>query len=184
MKDVLLRDAETLFGLFTDLVHRVLVTEILPDIADLDLTHAQVEALLFLVRHDPACVGDLADGLDISYPAATKAIDRLVAKGLVTRRESERDRRQSELTVTEDGREVIERIRVARRARLEAIFARMSGDDQRALLKGLKGFLTAGFMTDKELIMSTCQRCGVDCFTDCVVNQSHLAFLGCEISGV
>lgn len=184
MKDVLLRDAETLFGLFTDLVHRVLVTEILPEIADLDLTHAQVGALLFLVRHDPACVGDLADGLGISYPAATKAIDRLVAKGLVTRREGERDRRQSELTVTEGGREVIERIRVARRARLEAIFGRMAQEDQRALLKGLKGFLTAGFMTDKDLIMATCQRCGVDCFTDCVVNQSHLAFLGCEITGV
>lgn len=184
MKDVLLRDAETLFGLFTDLVHRVLVTEILPDIAELDLTHAQVEALLFLVRHDPACVGDLADGLGVSYPAATKAIDRLVAKGLVTRKESERDRRLSELSVTEAGREAIVRIRVARRSRLEAIFARMASEDQRAMLKGLKGFITAGFMTDKDLIMSTCQRCGVDCFTDCVVNQSHIAFLGSEISGV
>lgn len=184
MKDVLLRDAETLFGLFSDLIHRVLVTEILPDIADLDLTPAQVEALQFLVRHETACVGNLADGLDISYPAATKAIDRLVAKGLVTRKESERDRRQSDLTVTEGGREVFERLRVARRARLEGIFARMSNEDQRTLLKGLKGFLTAGFMTDKELIMSTCQRCGVECFQDCVVNQSHIAFLGCEISGV
>lgn len=184
MKDVILRDAETLFGLFSDLTHRVLVTEILPDLADLDLTPAQAEALLFLVRHDPACVGDLADGLDVSYPAATKAVDRLVAKGLVTRKESERDRRQSELTVTDAGREVIVRMRLARRQRLETIFARMAPDDQRALLKGLKGFIAAGFMTDKDLIASTCQRCGVDCFEDCIVNQSHLAFLGTEITGV
>ncbi|HEY9854974.1 MAG TPA: MarR family transcriptional regulator, partial [Stenomitos sp.] len=172
MKDVLLRDAETLFGLFSDLIQRVLVTELLPDLADLDLTSAQVEALHFLVRHDPACVGDLADGLDVSYPAATKAVDRLVAKGMVTRKESERDRRLSELTVTEAGREVIERLKLARRSRLETIFARMASEDQRALLKGLKGFITAGFMTDKELIACTCLRCGVDCFQDCVVNQS------------
>lgn len=184
MKDLLLRDAETLFALFGDLVHQVLVTERLGEIAEHDITHAQVDALQFLSRHDPNCVGDLASGLGISYPAATKAVDRLVAKGLVTRREGERDRRQSELTLTPEGRELVETLKVARRERLDAIFARMSGEDQKAMLRGLKGFITAAFMTDKALIAETCQRCGIDCFKDCVVNQSHLAFLGTEIERV
>lgn len=181
MKELLVREAETLFGLFTDLLERVLVTEVLAEIAPLDITPAQFEALQFLGRHDPNYVGDLALGLAVSYPAATKAVDRLVAKGLINRRESETDRRQSELTVTATGREVLERLYQARQERLEGLLGRMTGDDQRALLKGLKGFLTAGFMLDKRLIALTCQRCGVDCLSDCIVNQSHLAFLGSEI---
>jgi len=184
MKDLMLRDVDKLADLFSDLIERVLITQLLEDLGDHDITPAQVEALHFLARHDPNRVGDLAAGLGISYPAATKTIDRLVAKELVTRREGQRDRRQSELTVTDSGRELIATLRSARRERLEAILARMPSEDQKALLKGLRGFITAGFMTDKALIAATCQRCGTECFPDCVVNQAHLAFLGCDISGV
>lgn len=182
MRDQLVRDTEKLAVLFSELVHRVLVTQVLEPEAE--LTCAQLEALQFLARHDPNHVGDLAAGLDISYPAATKAVDRLVAKALVTRRESTSDRRQSELSVTEHGRELLETVLAARRTRMEALLLRMPAEEQRALLKGLKGFITAGCMLDKDLIEATCLRCGTDCYPECVLNQAHVALLGSAIPRV
>lgn len=184
MKDVFHRDADKLASLFKGLVERVLVQEVLGGLEDKDLTSAQLASLYFLARHESNVVGDLAAGLGISAPAATKASDRLVAKGLVSRREGERDRRHSKLEVTPEGLVLLESVLEARRERLTDILHRMSPEDQKALLKGLKGFITAAFMTDKELIRSCCENCGSDCFKDCVVNQAHLAFLGSEIHGV
>jgi DNA-binding MarR family transcriptional regulator len=184
MKGAWLREAEMLSGLFSDLIERVLVTDVLVGLADADVTPAQIQALHFLARHERNRVGDLTVGLGISYPAATKTVDRLVARGLIDRREGVQDRRLSELTVTERGERLLGEVLARRRERLDAILARMAPDDQRALLKGLKGFLTAGFMVDKELIAATCQHCGADCYQDCVVNQSHLAFHGTAIAPV
>lgn len=184
MRDVFQRDADKLASLFSGLVERVLVHEVLGSFDDLELTPAQLASLYFLARHESNVVGDLAAGLGVSAPAATKASDRLVAKGLVSRREGERDRRHSKLEVTPVGRELLESVLAARRERMSGILGRMTSEDQRALLKGLKGFITAAFMTDKELIRACCEHCGSDCFADCVVNQAHLAFLGHEIQGV
>lgn len=184
MKDLLLRDTETLFELFSDLYGKVLCNEPLKELEDLDITPAQVQALLFLARHSPNYVGDLADGLGISYPAATKAVDRLVAKELVTRQENAKDRRQSELTVTEHGMALLDRVRSERRERLEGILARMSPEDTKAMQRGLRSFVTAAFMKDRDLIVALCQRCGCDCYTECIVNQSHLALVGREIDRV
>lgn len=184
MKDLLLRDTETLFELFVDLFGKVLINEPLLELGDQDITPAQVQALLFLARHSPNYVGDLADGLGISYPAATKAVDRLVAKDLVTRQENAKDRRQSELTVTESGLALLDRVRTERRGRLDGILAKMSPDDTKAMHRGLRSFVTAAFMGDRDLIATLCQRCGCDCYTECIVNQSHLALLGREVDRV
>ena len=184
MNERFLRDADKLASLFTALVERVLVQEVLGNLEDQDLTPAQLTSLYFLARHESNVVGDLAVGLGVSAPAATKASDRLVAKGLVSRREGERDRRHSKLEVTPEGNALLEEVLHARRDRLSGLLQRMSQDDRRSLVKGLRAFLTAAFMTDKELIGACCEHCGSDCFSDCVINQAHLAFLGSEIHGV
>lgn len=181
MLDQALLDAEKLIDLFCDLTSKALDQDPLEECAELELTHAQVLALRFLARHRPTFVGDLADGLSISNPAATKAVDRLVAKRLVDRTENPGDRRVADLTITEEGLAAFNRLRGARRDRLQAYLDRMDPEDRRGLARGLRAFLTAAFMHDRSLITRICERAGTEHNPHCVVNQAHLALIGTEI---
>lgn len=59
----------------------------------LDLTMAQLKAVLFLVRAGRARSRELADGLGIAPSAATPLVDRLVDEKLARREDDPHDRR-------------------------------------------------------------------------------------------
>ena len=58
-----------------------------------DLSRSQWEGALFIQRHADCSIRELAEGLDVSHPAAVKLVERLQRKGLIVRRESSADRR-------------------------------------------------------------------------------------------
>ncbi len=73
-----------------------------------DLTVSQVRMLFLLLKvAAPIPVHEVADGVGLSLAAAGRAADRLVAAGLVDRREDERDRRVKRLSLTEAGHEFL-----------------------------------------------------------------------------
>lgn len=184
--DLFHRDAEKLVERFSELIREYLGDGAiaLAQGDDTDVTSPQIAALRFVDRHEPAYVGHLSAGLSITPPAATKAVDRLVVKGLVDRREDPGDRRQHLLTVTQTGRDLLDRLRVVRQERLSAVLFRMQESERKALLRGLRGFMTAALLSEPDLIASTCERCGIECFEACVINQAHLALYGQVISPV
>ena len=57
------------------------------------LTTRQMRAVLFLARHAPSTMSDLATGLDIGRAAASEMVDRLVEKGVALRETDPDDRR-------------------------------------------------------------------------------------------
>ncbi|ABW12523.1 transcriptional regulator, MarR family [Parafrankia sp. EAN1pec] len=67
------------------------------------LTVQQVEMLCLLHNRQPA-LGELADLLGCDKTNITGMADRLVRRGLVTRRANPEDRRVTRLELTEDGR--------------------------------------------------------------------------------
>lgn len=182
--DLFLRDAEKLALRFAALVQEHLVEDALGEADSGDVTPTQVAALRYIERHVPAFVGELSFGLAISPPAATKTVDRLVAKGLVGRREDPDDRRQHLLTVTEAGQDLLDRVKRVGQDRLSAIMGRMEEADRTAFVRGVRGFMTAAFFVDHELIGRSCERCGCECFESCVVNQAHVALYGQTIQPV
>ena len=75
-----------------------------------DLTHMQLYVLNFIQHGSIVTMGSVASSLHCDASNVTGIIDRLVAQGLVTRRESNEDRRAKLLQLTAKGRRTIRRI--------------------------------------------------------------------------
>lgn len=97
-----------------------------------ELPPHQVSALSNL-RKRSLTPGELAEIERVSAPSITKTVNCLVDKGLVARFDHPDDGRSKMLSLTEDGRAVLDRIR---RARDDWMVRRLQGltKDERALL--------------------------------------------------
>jgi DNA-binding MarR family transcriptional regulator len=79
----------------------------------LGLTPQQHQALLVVRAHagpNPISVGELAESLLIKNHSALGLVDRLIARGLLTRAPAEEDRRRVALTLTVAGGRLLETI--------------------------------------------------------------------------
>ena len=101
---------------------------------ELDLTLTQVKTLTALSA-DELTVKDLAERLGLSLPGASRAVDALVARGLLGRREDTSDRRMKRLLCSDAGREALRRLDEARMAGV-AQFAATLPPAQRKRLSG------------------------------------------------
>lgn len=100
---------------------RRVLEDVLGDLEE--VTAAQLRTLK-LLSSEPLdgtglLIGAISQGLRISYPAASKAVDRLVERDLAERKRSGDDARQTFVRLTERGREVIQKVRLERQAKLE-----------------------------------------------------------------
>ena len=89
---------------------------------ELDLTLTQVKTLCALASRE-LTVKELAERLGLSLPGASRAVDALVARELLHRREDPDDRRQKRLLATDAGRDALRRLDDARLAGIAAFAA-------------------------------------------------------------
>jgi DNA-binding MarR family transcriptional regulator len=80
------------------------------------LSDIQLAALAALERHESMTPGELADHEKVQPPSMTRVIAVLEERGLVRRKPHATDRRQVILTVTDEGRDLVERVRRRREA--------------------------------------------------------------------
>ncbi|MDE2165291.1 MAG: MarR family transcriptional regulator [Alphaproteobacteria bacterium] len=108
-----------------------------------DLTAQQHQALLAIKGYpgrDEIAIGALAERLGIRHASAVGLVDRLVAKGLVTRSAGRVDRRQILIRLTPDADTRLAALSVAHRAELRRL-----GPVLQLLLAGLgTGVITKG----------------------------------------
>ena len=93
------------------------------------LTMSQLKVLLVLARHDGASGHDLASALGVGPATLTGIVDRLVAQGLVSRREDPLDRRVRRVVLATAGREVVEAILMAGGEHQRRILERLTVDE-------------------------------------------------------
>ncbi len=115
---------------------------------ELDLTLTQVKALCALSDTE-LTVKDLAERLGLSLPGTSRAIDALVDRALVDRREDPGDRRQKLLLTTGAGRAALQRLDEARLAGIEQFTATLP-EDQRARLSAALTPVVAGLNERKR----------------------------------
>jgi DNA-binding MarR family transcriptional regulator len=112
-----------------EVFERRLLEQILDDPDEVSL--AQLRTLRFLnsLPHgqNGFALGKIAEGLRISYPAASKAVDRLTERGLAERRRDNADARSIVVRLTLRGHELTERLSLERRRKLEAVLERLGG---------------------------------------------------------
>lgn len=147
---------------------------------------AQLQALRYLLHNEQRLMSDLAEGLGISYPAATKTVERLVKKNLVAREGDPADRRVVRVYLTQQGINLVQQINAEMSRRLHAVLGRMGEEDRNALVRGMSAFVTAALagVDDAELIDSVCLHCGVQHTGDCPVEAARArAYEGTPLQG-
>ena len=110
-------------------------------IADLDLSLTQLKALYRLGDVEQRSVSELAGDLHLSMPSASRALDGLVQRDLVERRECADDRRTRRVRLTPAGRDTLRHVYEVRRGDLEAAMATLSSQERDALHAGLAPIL-------------------------------------------
>ena len=95
-------------------------------------------AALFLIHHKgTSSVSDIGDGLEITTPAASQLLERLVQQGLVVRSEDPNDRRLRQIALSKQGEVVLQEGLQARQKWLEDLVKLMSPGEQEQVIAAL-----------------------------------------------
>jgi DNA-binding MarR family transcriptional regulator len=97
------------------------------------ISDIQLAALAALERHESMTPGELAEHEKVQPPSMTRVIAVLEERGLVKREPHATDRRQVILTVTADGRDLVQRVRRRREAWLAQRLQELTPDERQIL---------------------------------------------------
>jgi DNA-binding MarR family transcriptional regulator len=109
----------------------------------LDLTREQLRIVFLIYHHGKLSPGEAADALGVSKANVTGVINRLVVQGFVSRRDNPDDRRSHILSLTEKGRNQVERLQELHTEKMAGVIGRMPDEAVAGLLKGLSALLKA-----------------------------------------
>jgi DNA-binding MarR family transcriptional regulator len=138
----------------TMLAARALVGISAQSLAEVDdaVTPPQLRVLVMIASRGPLNLGAVARGLGVHPSNATRACDRLVAAGLLDRRDDPADRRNLYLQLTEQGQTLVDEVMDRRRHAIAAVLDRMPALQRTALVPVLVTFAdAAGEMEDEHL---------------------------------
>jgi DNA-binding MarR family transcriptional regulator len=113
-----------------EIAHREVAT-------DVQVSPGHIQVLIALAR-GPRSVGQLAEELGVSPPAATQLVDKLADHGMVDRRNDPADRRVVLVDYVAGMREVAGRIVEDRRRPLHDAMSKMTDEEALAFVKGLR----------------------------------------------
>jgi len=157
--------------IFASAVQQVLEIELLRKTTPLPLTVSQFHVLKLMTMNGRHQVGEVADFLGVSPPAATKNIDKLERYGLMVRSPSKGDRRATLLSVSPKGRRLVEKFEQLKAQRLTPVVESLQPDEleqltsllQRVSISLLEDQSTDGF----------CLRCAAYLAEDCPVGHAR-----------
>jgi DNA-binding MarR family transcriptional regulator len=102
---------------------RVLVAIAARSLAEVgeEVSLTQYRSLVVLASKGPQGVAALAEAVSVTPPTASRMCERLVKKGLVTRRTDRQDRRQVRIALSPAGRHLVDTVTARRRAEIEQL---------------------------------------------------------------
>jgi DNA-binding MarR family transcriptional regulator len=123
---------------------RVLVAVAARSLAEVgeEVTLTQYRSLVVMASRGPQGVAALAEAVGVTSPTASRMCDRLVKKGLVTRRIDRRDRRQVRIALSPAGRRLVEGVTARRRAEIEQLVSSIPVETRAGVVEAL-GHLSA-----------------------------------------
>jgi MarR family transcriptional regulator, 2-MHQ and catechol-resistance regulon repressor len=111
---------------------------VLPPLLKEGLGESDFRVLEVLLHKGPMSVNSLGPKVDLNAGSVSVAVDRLYKRGLVSRVESESDRRVRTVSLTEKGRRVFVPIFRQHAARIKRAFRELSPEEQLQLEEVLK----------------------------------------------
>jgi len=133
-------NVENILGFMHYFMHSIRVQDYRPWV-QIELTKEQLRVIFLLYHKGQSSPGEIALAFGVPKANVTSVIDRLVNKGLVSRHENPSDRRRYLLSLTDEGKSRVVRLRGIRIAAITRVLERMPNDALDSLVKGL-GALT------------------------------------------
>ncbi len=143
----------------------------LREVTDNRVTPSQLKVLKLVARTNARRIGDVADFLAVSNAAASKAVDRLVRRGLLRRQEAAADRRAVELSLTTEGRTLLAQYEAATSQVLKSLFGGLDPDQLTETARFLDQLSTEVVKTGR-VREGICLRCGIHFRDRCILRQS------------
>jgi DNA-binding MarR family transcriptional regulator len=135
------------------------------------VTPSQLRVLKLVARTNARRIGDVADFLAVSNAAASKAVDRLVRRGLLRRAEAAADRRAVELSLTPEGRTLLAQYEAATNQVLKEVFGPLP-QDQLADTAEFLDQLSTRMVQEGRTREGICLRCGIHFRDRCLLRQT------------
>jgi DNA-binding MarR family transcriptional regulator len=156
--------------IFSSAVDEILENRYLDEVCDHSLTLHQFHLLKLIGLNGHHQVGEVAEFLGVSAPAASKNIDRLCSLGLVERVACKEDRRATLLSASAAGRELIRRYEDLKRQRLAPVLAKFETGEIDRLSDLLERFSVLLFEQEKGGD-GFCLRCAAYCQVGCPIGE-------------
>ncbi len=147
-------------NIFMFAVNDVFEERLLKDAVGGQLTVSQAKLMKLVNLTDAQTIGDVATFLGISNAAASKAVDKLVRRNLLRRKEGETDRRSIHLSLTEPGRHLLDTYDAVRQKQLEEVFGRVPPEDLQKAAELLNRFSTL-IVDHSAKAEDICLQCGM-----------------------
>ena len=104
---------------------------------DFDYSFPQMATLLLLDEEGEQTIKGMAELLGRSFSATSRLLDQLVVRGMINRREDERDRRVKRVAITAQGRSFIETIEQRRADAQIAVIEYLSPEERAEVVRGM-----------------------------------------------
>jgi len=144
-------------------------TNCLRKVAGNKLNRSQMTILKILNISGTKTISEIALALQISRPAASKSIDRMVKTGFITRIQDSTDRRSQNITITPGGQKIISEYDSLIYERQSITISAFAPEEQDNLLRLLRKYLQHCIENQEnvELICLQCdgklhEHCGLD----------------------
>lgn len=95
---------------------------------------------MYLYRHGPAKVGDIANWLGVSPPTVSEQVDHLVNEGWVERKVNPEDRREVLVELTPKAIELTSYISELQRAQVQAVLESFTPEERPTVIRTLEVF--------------------------------------------
>ena len=107
------------------------------DLVDVEVTMPQARCLMFVAINPSISISALAAHLRIGLPAASGLVERLVEAGHIDRKADPDDRRQQLVSLTDQGRALVDRFHELPSEKLGELIARLSVEELHGLRLGV-----------------------------------------------
>ncbi|MCB8837069.1 MarR family winged helix-turn-helix transcriptional regulator [Aurantimonas sp. VKM B-3413] len=118
-----------------NLAARSLRSVLSQELSQIQLYPGQDAVLVAIGEEDGLSLRDLADRLAVRPPTVTKTVARLIGQGLVEKRSSPSDARQSHAFLTPDGHAIVDAVKAAQKGAERAALKGFSAKERKALRK-------------------------------------------------
>jgi DNA-binding MarR family transcriptional regulator len=156
--------------IFASVVREILEIKLLNEVCPTSLTLSQFHLLKLISLDGKHQVGQVADFLGVSPPAATKNVDKLEGLGLVFRKQSKGDRRATLLSSSAKGRRLVEKYETLKAERLTPVIDAFSTDELDQLARWLERFSLV-LLHAEDSGEDLCFRCSAYFEDQCPVTQ-------------